>query len=56
MFEAVVAVGEEYLFVYSREFHSDPEGEYLSFRTAVDGIQPVAEYAGITIYRGTRHG
>jgi hypothetical protein len=56
VFETVIAVGEEYLFVYSREFHSDPEGEYLAFRTAVDGIQPVAEYAGITIYRGTRHG
>lgn len=56
VFESAVAVGEEYLFVYTRQFHSDPEGEFLALRTATDGVEPVAEYAGITIYRGTRHG
>ena len=56
VFEAAVAVGEEYLFVYTRQFHSDPDGEFLALRTSADGAEPVAEYAGITIYRGTRHG
>lgn len=55
VFDATVAVGEEYLFVYSREFHGDPDGQFLSLREAADGLVPVAEYAGITIYRGT-HG
>ncbi len=54
VFSAAVAVGEEYLFVHSREFHADPDGEYFAVRQATDNLVPVAEYAGITIYRGVR--
>ncbi len=54
VFAAAVAVGEEYLFVQSREFHADPDGEYFAIRQATDNLVPVAEYAGITIYRGVR--
>ncbi|MDJ0952945.1 MAG: glycosyltransferase family 39 protein [Acidimicrobiia bacterium] len=54
IFAAAVAVGEEYLFVRSREFHADPDGEYFAIRQATDNLVPVAEYAGITIYRGVR--
>lgn len=56
IFDAAVAIGEEYLFVYSREFHGDPDGEFLSIRESADGLVPAAEFAGITIYRGTRGG
>lgn len=54
VFDAAVAPGEEYLFVLSREFHADVDGEYFARRAAADGLEPVAELAGITIYRGVR--
>jgi hypothetical protein len=54
VFEAAVDVGERYLFVHSRGFHADPDGAYLSVRTATDNLSPVAEFAGITIYEGVR--
>ncbi|MDJ0663414.1 MAG: glycosyltransferase family 39 protein [Acidimicrobiia bacterium] len=52
--ERVVDPGEEYLFIYSRPFHGDPEGRFLDARREADGLRPVADYAGITIYRGVR--
>ena len=54
VFGATVTMGEEYLFIRSREFHADPDGEYFAIREAADGLTPVAAYAGITIYRGVR--
>ncbi|MCP3994481.1 MAG: hypothetical protein GY722_05365, partial [bacterium] len=56
VFEATIAVGEEYLFVHSREFHADPDGDYLEIRRAEDNLTLIAEFAGITIYRGVRGG
>lgn len=37
--------------VYSRGFHGDPEGLFLD-RIRQCGIEPVAEFAGVVIYRG----
>ncbi len=54
VFEAVIGVGEEYLFVHSRDFHADPDGEYFAIRREADDLRPVAEFAGITIYKGVR--
>ena len=53
-FDAAVAPGEDYFFIRSREFHADADGEYFNQRVAADGLQPVSEFAGITIYRGVR--
>ncbi|NNC93740.1 MAG: hypothetical protein HKN80_14755 [Acidimicrobiia bacterium] len=49
-----VDLGEKYLLIYSRPFHGDPHSAFLSSRTAIDGLKPVAELAGITIYQGRR--
>lgn len=54
VFDSAVAPGEEYFFIRSREFHADTDGRFFSQRAEVDGLQPVAEFAGITIYRGVR--
>lgn len=54
VFDAAVMPGEEYLFVRSREFHADEDGKYFERRVAVDGLEPVADFAGITIYKGVR--
>jgi hypothetical protein len=54
VFDAAVSLGEEYLFVRSREFHADENGRYFEQRAAVDGLEPVADFAGITIYKGVR--
>ena len=54
VFAATVDMGERYLFVQSREFHADPDGEYFAIRMAADNLVPVAELAGITIYEGVR--
>lgn len=56
VFAATVAIGEEYLLIVSRAFHGDPQGEFFELRESADGLVPVAEYAGITIYRGVRGG
>jgi hypothetical protein len=56
VFEETIALGEEYLLIYSREFHGDPQGDFLELRESIDSLVPVAEYAGITIYRGVRGG
>jgi hypothetical protein len=52
--DTAVPLGQEYLFVRSREFHADVENAYFDERVASDGLEPVAEYAGITIYKGVR--
>lgn len=54
--DLTVAAGEEYLFIHTREFHADPDGGFFDFLQERDGLVPAAEYAGITIYRGTRGG
>lgn len=54
--DATVPVGEEYLFVYSRPFHGDPEGAFLESRRTRDELSVVVEYAGIAIFRGRRGG
>ena len=54
LFARTVDMGEEYFFVYSREFHADPDGSFFELRQEADGLVPTAEFAGITIYRGVR--
>jgi hypothetical protein len=54
VFDAAVAVGQTYLFIRTREFHADADGVYLEHRTAEDGLEQVAHFAGITIYEGVR--
>ena len=52
--DAAVPLGQEYLFVVTRQFHADPDGTYFDHRVAEDGLVPVAHFAGITIYKGVR--
>ncbi|MCP4965770.1 MAG: hypothetical protein GY926_11085 [bacterium] len=52
--DVTVAAGEEYLFIHTREFHGDPGDTFFEFLQDRDGLVPAAEFAGITIYRGTR--
>lgn len=54
VFSQTVAVGENYRLVYSREFHGDVDREFLTQRIVADGLEDVAEFAGITIYEGRR--
>jgi hypothetical protein len=54
VFDEAVPIGSEYFFILSREFHADPYGEFFDERATADALEPVARFAGITIYRGIR--
>lgn len=54
VFDEAVPIGSEYFFILSREFHADPYGEFFDERATADTLEPVARFAGITIYRGIR--
>lgn len=50
--ESGVGGGDPYWLAYTRAFHGDPEGAILALLERRHGLQRMARFAGIEIYRG----
>ena len=54
--DSLTPAGQSYWLVYSREFHGDPLGSVRDTLEQRDGLNAMARFAGVVLYRGTRRG